>query len=202
MNHENLNTSEIIGIGLMIFGILFLGLSGMAINSAQVRATLANHAALQRIAAFTTSFLLFSVTTRCLASRIKNRKGMLIALANGFLACLSDFWINPLLALIVIVLSGYGTNLQLIIFTIAALILTMCATVITWQNQMAFKVAQASNVLPMAQVPIQIAPILVYFFIFALTPPSSISFAYILVGTILTIVAGFLLGRRQEVPID
>ncbi len=133
MNHEYLNTSEIIGIGLMIFGILFLGLSGMAINSAQVRATLANHAALQRIAAFTTSFLLFSVTTRCLASRIKNRKGMLIALANGFLACLSDFWINPLLALIVIVLSGYGTNLQLIIFTIAALILTMCATVITWQ---------------------------------------------------------------------
>jgi hypothetical protein len=127
---------------------------------------------------------------------------MLIALANGFLACLSDFWINPLLALIVIVLSGYGTNLQLIIFTIAALILTMCATVITWQNQMAFKVAQASNVLPMAQVPIQIAPILVYFFIFALTPPSSIAFAYILVGTILTIVAGFLLGRRQEVPID
>ena len=31
---------------------------------------------------------------------------MLIALTNGFLACLSDFWINPLLALIVIVLSG------------------------------------------------------------------------------------------------
>jgi drug/metabolite transporter (DMT)-like permease len=202
MNHENLNTSEIIGIGLMIFGILFLGLSGMAINSAQVRATLANHVAMQRIAAFTASFFLFTVTTRSLASRIKNRKGMLIALANGFLACLSDFWINPLLTLIVIVLSGPGTNLQLIIFIIAALILTMSATVITWQNQLAFTVAQASKVVPVAQVPIQIAPILVYFFIFALTPPSSISLAYIFTGTILTIVAGFLLGRRQEVPID
>jgi len=202
MNQETLNTSEIIGIGLMIIGILFLGLSGLAINPGQVRATLANQTALQRIAVFTASFLLLSFATRSLAPRIKNRKGMLIALANGFLSCLSDFWINPLLALVVIVLYGHSTPSQFIIFFIAALILTMCATVITWQNQLAFKYAQASNVVPVAQVPIQIAPILVYFFIFALTPPNSISVFYILIGTILTIVAGFLLGRRQEVPID
>ena len=79
---------------------------------------------------------------------------MFIALTNGFLACLSDFWINPLLALIVIVLSGNGSFTQEIIFVIAALILMTTATVITWQNQLAFKVAQASNVVPVAQVPI------------------------------------------------
>jgi uncharacterized membrane protein len=202
MNQETLNTFEIIGIGLMILGILFLGLSGLAINSTQVRTTLASQAALQRIAAFTASFFLLSLITRSLSPRIKNRKGMLIALANGFLSCLSDFWINPLLALVLIVLGGHSTPTQFIIFAIAALILMTCATVITWQNQLAFKYAQASNVVPVAQVPIQIAPILVYFFIFALTPPSSISVIYILTGTILTIVAGFLLGRRQEVPID
>jgi drug/metabolite transporter (DMT)-like permease len=202
MNHEHLNTSEIIGIGLMILGILFLGLSGMAINSAQVRTILANHGALQRIAAFTASFFLLGFTTRSLAPRIKNRKGMLIALANGFLACLSDFWINPLLALILIVLGGHSTLSQFIIFTIAALILMTCATVITWQNQLAFKYAQASNVRPVAQVPIQISPILVYFFIFALTPPSSLAVFYVLTGTILTIIAGLLLGRRKEDPID
>jgi uncharacterized membrane protein len=202
MNQETLNTSEIIGIGLMILGILFLGLSGLAINSTQVRTTLASQAALQRIGVFTASFFLLSLITRSLSPRIKNRKGMLIALANGFLSCLSDFWINPLLALVLIVLGGHSTPAQFIIFAIAALILMTCATVITWQNQLAFKYAQASNVVSVAQVPIQIAPILVYFFIFALTPPSSISVFYILTGTILTIVAGFLLGRRQEVPID
>jgi uncharacterized membrane protein len=202
MNQETLNTSEMVGIGLMILGILFLGLSGLAINSVQVRTTLANPHALQRIAAFTASFFLFSFITRSLAPRINNRKGMLIALANGFLSCLSDFWINPLLALVAIVLAGRSTPTQFITFAIAALILTMCATIITWQNQLAFKYAQASNVVPVAQVPIQIAPILVYFFIFALTPPSSIAVFYILTGTILTIVAGFLLGRREEVPFD
>jgi drug/metabolite transporter (DMT)-like permease len=202
MNQETLNTSEIIGIGLMILGILFLGLSGLAINSTQVRTTLGNQDALCRIAVFTAGFFLLSITTRSLAPRIKNRKGMLIALANGFISCLSDFWINPLLALIAIVLYGHGTPAQFVIFTTAALILIMCATVITWQNQLAFKYAQASNVVPVAQVPIQIAPILVYFVIFALTPPSSVSVIYILAGTILTIVAGFLLGRRKEDPVN
>ncbi len=73
---------------------------------------------------------------------------------------------------------------------------------ITWQNQIAFKYAQASNIIPVAQVPIQISPVLVYFFIFALTPPRPISVFYILTGTILTIIAGFLLGRRPETPLS
>jgi hypothetical protein len=200
MNQETLHTSEIVGIVLMILGILSLGLSGLAINSTQVRITLASQAALQRIAIFTISFFIMSIITRSLASHIKDRRGMLIALANGFLSCLSDFWINPLLALIVIVLYGHGTLADVIIFSIASVILVMVASIVTWQNQLAFKVAQASNIVPVAQVPIQIAPILVYFFIFALTPPNSISVVYILTGTVLTIVAGFLLGRRREDP--
>ena len=198
MNHETLNVSEMGGIGLMIIGILLLGLSELAINQAQVRATLANRNALIRIAIFTVSLFFISFVTRNVASRVHGRKGMLIALTNGFLACLSDFWINPLLALILIVLGGNGSLTQGIIFVIAALILMTTATVITWQNQLAFKVAQASNIIPVAQVPIQISPILVYFYIFALKPPSDISVIYILAGTVLTIISGFLLGRRKE----
>ncbi len=198
INHETLNTSEIIGIGLMIIGVSFLGLSELGINQPQVRATLTDHNALIRVAIFTVSLFLISIAIRSVAHRVHGRKGMFIALTNGFLACLSDFWINPFLALILIVLSGNGSFTQSIIFVIAALILMTTATVITWQNQLAFKVAQASNVVPVAQVPIQISPILVYFYIFALKPPSQISVIYILAGTVLTIVSGFLLGRRKE----
>ena len=200
INHETLNASEVTGIGLMIIGILLLGLSELEINQTQVRATLANQNALIRIAIFTLSLFFISIVTLSVAHRVHGRKGMLIALTNGFLACLSDFWINPLLALIVIVLSGNGSFTQEIIFVIATLILITTATTITWQNQLAFKVAQASNVVPVAQVPIQISPILVYFYIFALKPPSDISVIYILAGTILTIISGFLLGRRKEEP--
>jgi len=198
MNHETLNASEMGGIGLMVVGILLLGLSELGISQAQVRSTLADHGALTRITIFTVSLFMISGIARVTASRINGRKGMFIALTNGFLACLSDFWINPLLALIVVVLSGNGSFTQEVVFVISALILMTTATVITWQNQLAFKVAQASNVVPVAQVPIQISPILVYFYIFALKPPGTISVIYILTGTILTLISGFLLGRRKE----
>jgi drug/metabolite transporter (DMT)-like permease len=198
LNREELNRSEITGIILMIIGILCLGLSELSINAAQVRTTLADHPAQIRIIVFT--FFLFSccLLSRSLALWRKNRKGLLIVLGNGFLACLSDFWINPLLALIVLVLSGRGSSLQTFIFIMAACILAFTASVITWQNQIAFKYAQASNIIPVAQVPIQISPVIVYFFIFSLAPPRTTSVILILAGTILTIIAGFLLGRRPE----
>ena len=201
LNHEELNRAEITGIVLMIIGILCLGLSELSINAIQVRATLADHSAQIRIALFTAGLFFCCLVSRSLSFWMRKRKGLLIALGNGFLACLSDFWINPLLALIVLVLAGRGTTIQTFIFIMAAVILAFTASVITWQNQIAFKYAQASNIIPVAQVPIQISPIIVYFFIFALTPPRTISVYLILTGTILTIIAGFLLGRRPETAI-
>jgi multidrug transporter EmrE-like cation transporter len=198
INNETLNASEIIGIGLMIVGILFLGLSELRIGQTQVRATIADHDALMRITIFTLILLTLSLSSRLISSHVNGRTGMFIALSNGFLAALSDFWINPFLALFVIVLGGRGSFSQNIIFAVAALVLMTAAITITWQSQLAFKVAQASNVVPVAQVPVQISPIVVYFFIFALIPPSVISVIFIFGGTIITIISGFLLGRRKE----
>ncbi len=201
LNHEELNKAEITGIILMIIGILCIGLSELSINSTQVRTTLDDHATQVRIILFTGLLFFCCLFSRSLAFRMDRRKGLLIALGNGFLACLSDFWINPFLALIVLVIPGSASGFQIFFFIIAATILSFTASVITWQNQVAFKYAQASNIIPVAQVPIQISPMLVYFFIFALTPPRTVSVFFILAGSVLTIIAGFLLGRRPETPI-
>lgn len=201
LNHEELNKAEITGIILMIIGILCLGLSELSISATQVRTMLADHSAQVRVIIFTAILFSGCLVSRSLALHSQTRKGLLIVLGNGFLACLSDFWINPLLALIVLVVAGRATNFQTYFFIIAAVILAFTASVITWQNQIAFKYAQASNIIPVAQVPIQISPVLVYFFIFALTPPRTISVFFILIGTILTIIAGFLLGQRPETPL-
>ncbi len=201
LNHEELNRSEKFGIGLMIVGILCFGLSELSISPTQVRSMLADRHAQIRIVLYTAGLFFCVLLCRSFALRSQDRKGLLIVLGNGFLACLSDFWINPLLALILLVLAGRGTSTQVFFFAMASVILAFTASVITWQNQIAFKYAQASNLIPAAQVPIQISPVLVYFFIFALTPPRSISVFLILAGMFLTIIAGFLLGRRTETPL-
>ena len=198
LNHEQLNLSEKTGIVLMIIGILCFGLSELSITPVEVRSMLAERSAQIRVILFTIGLFSFTLLSRGLALRSKDRKGLFIVLGNGFLACLSDFWINPLLALIVLVLGGRGTSIQTFIFIMAAAILALTASIITWQNQIAFKYAQASNLIPAAQVPIQISPVIVYFFIFALTPPHEFSVIFILAGMLLTILAGFLLARRTE----
>ncbi len=198
LNHEELNRSEVTGIILMIIGILCLGLSGLSINSSQARATLADTSAQIRILIFTAVLFLCCLVSRSLSYRINNHKGLLIALGNGFLSCLSDFWINPLLAVVFLVLTGRGTPNQIFFFIMAVIILIFSGSVFTWASQVAFKYAQASNIIPVAQVPIQISPIVVYFFVFGLTPARPISSVFILTGTVLTILAGFLLGRRAE----
>jgi hypothetical protein len=202
LNHESLSISEIIGIGLMIIGIVFIGLSELVIDQEQVMVTLSDRDALLRIAVFTISFLLLGFAFHKMAPRTNNHQGLMIALAGGLLTCLRNFWFNPFLVLIDPVFDGHGTPDQIITFVIASLIIMIIGVVITWQNNLAFKYAQASNVVPVGQVPIQIAPILIYFVIFHLAPPESNSVIFIIAGTVLTIVAGFLLGRRKEIPFD
>ena len=201
LNHEELNRSEITGIVMLIVGIFCFGLSELSISQIQVRTTLADHSAQVRIIIFTFTLFALCLFSRLLALRSQNRKGLLIVLGNGFLACLSDFWINPLMALIVLVLAGRGNSIQTLFFVMASTILVLTASLITWQNQIAFKYAQASNIIPAAQVPIQISPVVVYFIIFALNPSRPISVFLILAGMVLTIVAGFLLGKRSEISI-
>jgi len=195
---ETLDRSEIIGIGLMIFGILLLGLSELGISSDRVRESLAQPDTIFRITVFTVILFVLWITTYLLALKSVKRKGIVIAFSNGFPFCLSNFWISPLLAVIFIVLSGKGTFSQIVIFVLASFILVFTNLIGIWQTQQAFKFAQITNVVPVQQVPVQITPILVYFNVFALTPPKNISSVYIITGAILIIISGFLLGRRQS----
>ena len=80
----------------------------------------------------------------------------------------------------------------------ACIILVVSNLLAFTQIQVAFKFGQASNIIPVQQISVQITPILVYFFVFSLTPPKTISGVFIVAGALLIIASGFLLGRRQE----
>jgi hypothetical protein len=56
---------------------------------------------------------------------------------------------------------------------------------------------QIDILIPIQQISVQITPILFYFYVYALTPPETISGARIIAGVLLMVSAAFLLGRRQ-----
>lgn len=200
MNKETLDKTEGLGIVLMIVGILLLGMSQLGINSEQVRVAMADRATWLRITVFTLSLLFLWGVLHLLAFRSVKRKGIILGVSNGFPFCLSNFWISPLVAVIIIVLTGKGTIGQIFIFVLACILIVGTNILGIWQTQEAFKYAQASNIIPVQQVPVQTTPIIVYFYVFWLNPPKTISIVYILSGVFLIILSGFLLGKRQSSP--
>jgi len=195
---EKLSLSEYFGIFWMMLGMCLLGLSKLDISLDQVREALALSGTVARIAVFTVSLLLCWGVFSLVGIKSTRRKGIVIGLANGFLFALSNFWISPLLAVITLVLTGKGSGAQIAIFVVASALLVGANLMAFYQIQHAFKFGQASNIIPVQQISVQIAPVLVYFYVFSLQPPTLISGACIILGAAAIILSGFLLGRRQS----
>jgi len=195
---EKLSFPEYAGIMLMIVGIALLGFSELGIDMEVVRNSLASSDTVIRIAIFTAAMLVFFSAFHLVSLKSEKRKGIIMGFSNGFLFSLSNFWISPLTAIITIVLAGKGNSTQIVLFVAACVILTGSNLVAFSHIQVAFKFGQASNIIPVQQISVQITPVLVYFFVFSLTPPRTISGVFIVTGALLIILAGFLLGRRQS----
>jgi hypothetical protein len=198
MNDESLDAFEILGIFLMIAGIALVGFSELSISGDVVIVSIAQPATITRITIFSLTILALWIIVHFVSLKSGGRKGIVMGISNGFPFALSNFWISPLVAVIFMVMGGKGTTGQLIIFIIASVVLVMSNVIGMWQTQECFRYGQASNIIPVQQVPVQIAPVLVYFYVFALKAPGSASVVYMLSGVALIIVSGFLLGRRQE----
>lgn len=195
---ERLNRMEYTGIVLLIGGIALLGFSALEIPGEIVRKALEGNGIIARIVIFSAAMCLLWGLTHWSAMRSSKRKGVIMGFSNGFPFGLSNFWIAPLMALIWIVLAGKGSAAQIRIFIAACIILIVVNLLAIRQTQEAFKFADAHNVIPMQQIPVQIAPILYYVSVFSLAPPSKGSVVYITTGVLLIVVSGFLLCRRQS----
>ena len=196
--NEKLNLPEYAGIFLMIIGITLLGLSKLDIDIEVVRKSLTSMGIVFRIGVFTGIMIVCCAGFHLISLKSDQRKGIIMGFSNGFLFSLSNFWISPLTAIITIVLAFKGSSVQVILFAAACVILVVSNLLAFSQIQVAFKYGQASNIIPVQQISVQITPILVYFFVFSLTPPKTISGVFIVLASLLIIASGFLLGRRQE----
>jgi len=196
--NERLNRKEYTGIFLLFLGISLLGFSALEIQGGTIREALESNGIVIRIIVFSIAMCLLWGLTHWGALRSRNRRGVIMGFSNGFPFGLSNFWIAPLMALIWVVFGGKGSSLQIGIFIAACVILIVVNLLAIRQTQEAFKFADAHNVIPMQQIPVQIAPILYYFSVFSLDPPSKVSVVYITSGVLLIIVSGFLLCKRQS----
>lgn len=193
--NETLKKEEITGILLMILAIFLLGISELSIDITNI--DLLEIGLVLRMATFTVALFLGSGLCEILQRKSKRFKGILLAISSGFQFSLTNFWIAPLMGVITHVFGGTSSLGELILFLCSVAILIVGSIIGIMKITQAFQVAQASNMIPIQQVPIQVTPILFYLIVFMLTPPSFLSIIYVSVGVIIIIVSSFLLSKRQ-----
>jgi hypothetical protein len=191
---EHLKASEVLGIILMIVAITFIGFSNMNIDLSQQ--DFLNIELFYRILLFTGLLYFFAFIVYILYKK-NIGKGISLSIYSGFQFALSNFWIGPLMGVLISVFGGKASILEIILFFLALIILTSTNIVGTSSIQKAFREGQASNLIPIQQVPIQIAPVFYYIAVFLLPIPNILSLIFLIIGITLVVMSSFLLGRRQ-----
>ncbi|MFX1452930.1 MAG: hypothetical protein ACFFCM_18990 [Promethearchaeota archaeon] len=191
---EKLKTEEIVGILLMITGTFLLSMSGLSIEI--IETDVLEIGLLIRTIIFTIIIVLLSLACYIFQKKVEKFKGILLAILSGFMFALGNLWTSQLMGLIT---GGFGVSFnltKLIIFIITGIILIFANIFGLATIQLAYKVGQASNMVPIQNVPTLIVPIFIYFLIFLLVPPSIISIIFLIVGVFLIGLSSFLLGKR------
>ncbi|MFX1533927.1 MAG: DMT family transporter [Promethearchaeota archaeon] len=193
--NEKLNKSEILGIFLMIGAIFLLGLSELSIDIVNV--DLLDWLFIARVAIFTISLFLVSIFCEIIARRKKRYGGIVLAIFSGLMVATSNFWIAALMTALTRFFTGTASWVEFIWLIIAIIIFISVNILAIIKISRAFQLGQASNLIPIQQVPIQLSPIFIYFFVFLLIAPNILSIAFLVIGIVLILMSSILLAKRQ-----
>jgi drug/metabolite transporter (DMT)-like permease len=192
---ETLKKLEILAILILIIGIFFIGLSELSI--AGRLDYFFNIDFNIRITIFTILLFILWMICRYFGKRREKGKTILLAFSAGLPFALGNVWMQPFTLSLTLVFGGNADFFELFIFIVSTLILVPTSFMGIIFVQEAFKYGDASKIVPIQQIPIQIAPVFLYFLVFLKYPPNVFSPYLIITGITFVLVSGFLLGKRQ-----
>jgi hypothetical protein len=200
---EKLKKEEYIALGLLIAGIVLVSLSRLSI-SADLD-LFKDNKFVTRIGVASGGFLAAWLAFYY-GGKASKKKAIPMAIGSGLPFALGNIWMNPFflsLTMIFAKLFGMGGGdaswYTIIIFLISGVTVavTNIAGLVHFNKAMAE--GNASIVIPLQQLPQQIAPIITYFLIFMPDTELRIEQYFFMFGGIALIVAaGFILGKRQS----
>ena len=192
---EKLTTLEIIAIAMIIFAITLIGLSELSIEISEIN--LLNLEIIIRMSIYTCALVFLAIVFQIFQKNYGNIRGILFALISGLMFSLSNFWISPLMAVITHIFSRTFNLGELMLFIVSSFMLVLTNIFAVTKMVEALHHGQASNLVPIQNVPQQITPAIVYFLIFFKIPPSIFSIIFFMIASILILISSFILGKRQ-----
>ncbi len=192
---ESLDLVDITGILLVIAAVTVFGLSRLSVDMQLI--DLWAPAFLLRLGLFTAFVAALSLVCQLLQRKNDRLRGILRTLNAGLLLSQSNLWLGILMAFLIKWGNGTLTFPDLVFIVIASGIVFLGSMLGIAQTQRAFQVGEASKLVPMQTVPVQILPIAAYFLVFRLSPSTPLAVPLALGGTVLVLLGAALLARRQ-----
>ncbi len=150
-----------------------------------------------RIVIFSFIFLGLWLSLFYYGKRTKKFKSIALAVGTGFPFIINNLWMGPFSATFSVIFAGLATGVTWIIFSIGVVVTVVVNVIGLSHYQYALEAGNASVVVPLQQLPQQIAPILIYYFIYRFNSPQTYSLLLLLIGITLISFAGVILANRQ-----
>ena len=157
---ERLGFGEITGIVLLISAITLLGLSRLTIDVEDFDVLAGDF--LIRAAAFSLIVTGFILILEIAQKRFGRYQGSVLAGSSGLFYVLSNFWVGPFVGSVLRIFTGNLTLPVIALFAAGSAILVVTNMYGIAKLQLAFRLTNASLAIPIQQIPIQIAPPILY----------------------------------------
>ena len=195
---ERIGTREALGIGSIMAAVAAFGASGLAVDvfaRNPAGTELLGRSALMAAAMVALGSLVPCVPALSGRARVTSGRAIALAVASGAWMALSNFALGVAQGAAAWLDSGPAAAATLAVSAIAVLAANVFAVAMI---QGAFVSGKASAVVPVQQVPIQIFPTLVFFFVYAPFAPSALSLVLAGTGIVLVLAGAWLLARGGD----
>ncbi|MCS7011795.1 MAG: hypothetical protein N2049_08425 [Anaerolineales bacterium] len=194
---EHLRPLECLGVLAMLSGMVLLGRLRLDIPAEHV--ALFAPGLLLRLTALSLTLGALWAFVHLAALRLNGQlRGFLLAVSSGLPFAISNLWILPLLLTMGAVFAGTANGVQTLLFLLSCLILVGTNIGGVSQTQLAFCHAAASKVYPLQQMFIQIAPLIVYAWVFGYDL-SGTRWWLASLGVVLILFGALSLGRAHDI---
>jgi len=194
---ETFDSGDIAGILLVIAAVTFFGLSQLSVDMQSI--DLWEPAFLLRLGLFTAVVATLSLICHFIQKTNVRLRGILRTLDAGLLLSQSNLWLGILMAFLAKWGAGKFAALDLLPVVIASGIVFAGSMLGIAETQRAFQFGEASKLVPIQYVPVQILPIAAYFIVFCLSSSNPAGVPMALGGIVLVLSGAVLLARRQVV---
>ena len=194
---ESFDSGDIAGILLVIAAVTVFGLSQLSVDMQSI--DLWEPAFLLRLGLFTVVVAALSLICHFIQKTNVRHRGILRTLDAGLLLSQSNLWLGILMAFLAKWSAGKFSPLDLLPFVIASGIVFAGSMLGIAETQRAFQFGEASKLVPIQYVPVQILPIAAYFIVFCLRSSNPFAVPMAVGGIVLVLSGAVLLARHQVV---